>query len=111
MDRVWPPTAGYYQYRALVERLPNGRWVRGPAKPVCIAKMVTADPWYSGEPWNNTQDRSAIWYAFLSGNECEIDLVWPFVADSPIDEADYDALRDGLELHNKQSLKTMKPVF
>lgn len=89
-DHVSIPTPGFYVYRGLLERLPNGRWLRGPAKPVVIAKMVTPDPHYPDNP----MDRSPVWYVYLSGSECELSLVWPFVAGEKITLMEYEELRN-----------------
>lgn len=87
-DRVWPPTSGFYLYRALLERLPNGRWLRGPEQPVCIWFGPPSDP-VTGE----LLERSYRWQALLDGRETDIDTVWPFVAGNKITETEYENMR------------------
>ena len=87
-DRPWPPTPGFFIYRALLERLPNGRWLRGPKQAVCIWYGAPTDP-ETGE----TLDRSHRWQALLDGREIDIDEVWPFVAGDKITETEYQEMR------------------
>lgn len=86
-DRAWPPTPGYYTYRKLLKRLPNGRWRKGPIEPCRIWFGPPLDP-ETGEEL----DRSHQWNCMISGVEHDINEIWPYVAADKIEAQEYTRL-------------------
>lgn len=83
-DRAWPPSTGFYLWRNVLGRLPNGRPDYGPYMPVRIALEITPDPFY-----DNPQDRSPVYQGYIAEEPCDLDEIWPFCAGNKIEPDAY----------------------
>ena len=88
-DHPSVPTPGFFRYRALLEKLPNGRWLRGPELPCVIWFGPPTDP-VTGEEL----DRSPRYQALVDGREIDIEEIWPFVAGDKIEAEEYQKMRE-----------------
>lgn len=79
------PTPGFYLWRPLLGKLPNGRNEYGDWRPVRIAREVTPDP----ELEYNTQDRSPVLHCYISEQEIDWFEIWPWCAGNKITEDAY----------------------
>jgi hypothetical protein len=74
-DHPSVPTEGFYLYRKVLGRLPNGKPDYGPYVPCRISREVTPDPYF-----DNPQDRSPVYHAFIAEEPVDIDEIWPWCA-------------------------------